>query len=68
MPDAGPPGLWRLAFPCEPGLPDDALLLGDGSQEWAWISPLGARRSLPTATLLPATAPRIPRPGSGTNT
>ena len=26
MPDAGPPGLWRLAFPCAPGLPDDALL------------------------------------------
>jgi 3-(3-hydroxy-phenyl)propionate hydroxylase len=26
MPDVGPPGLWRLAFPCEPGLPDDALL------------------------------------------
>jgi len=26
MPDSGPPGLWRLAFPCEPGLPDDALL------------------------------------------
>jgi 3-(3-hydroxy-phenyl)propionate hydroxylase len=26
MPDAGPPGLWRLAFPCEPGFPDDALL------------------------------------------
>jgi 3-(3-hydroxy-phenyl)propionate hydroxylase len=26
MPDAGPPGLWRLAFPCEPGLPDDVLL------------------------------------------
>jgi len=26
MPDAGPPGLWRLAFPCSPGLPDDALL------------------------------------------
>jgi 3-(3-hydroxy-phenyl)propionate hydroxylase len=26
MPDAGPPGLWRLAFPCEPSLPDDALL------------------------------------------
>ena len=26
MPDAGPPGLWRLAFPCEPGLADDALL------------------------------------------
>jgi 3-(3-hydroxy-phenyl)propionate hydroxylase len=45
MPDAGPPGLWRLAFPCDPGLPDDALLapaavqqrvkglLGDGSYE-----------------------------------
>jgi 3-(3-hydroxy-phenyl)propionate hydroxylase len=26
MPDAGPPGLWRLAFPCDPGLPDDVLL------------------------------------------
>jgi 3-(3-hydroxy-phenyl)propionate hydroxylase len=26
MPDAGPPGLWRLAFPCDPGMPDDALL------------------------------------------
>jgi 3-(3-hydroxy-phenyl)propionate hydroxylase len=26
MPDQGPPGLWRLAFPCDPGLPDDALL------------------------------------------
>src|SRR5688572_24989015 len=26
MPDAGPPGLWRLALPCDPGLPDDALL------------------------------------------
>jgi 3-(3-hydroxy-phenyl)propionate hydroxylase len=26
MPDAGPPGLWRLAFPCEPGVPDEALL------------------------------------------
>jgi 3-(3-hydroxy-phenyl)propionate hydroxylase len=26
MPDAGPPGLWRLAFPCDPSLPDDALL------------------------------------------
>ena len=26
MPDMGPPGLWRLAFPCDPGLPDDALL------------------------------------------
>src|SRR5574341_2665181 len=25
-PDAGPPGLWRLAFPCDPGLPDDELL------------------------------------------
>jgi 3-(3-hydroxy-phenyl)propionate hydroxylase len=45
MPDAGPPGLWRLAFPCDPGLPDDALLdpaavqrrmtslLGDASYE-----------------------------------
>jgi 3-(3-hydroxy-phenyl)propionate hydroxylase len=26
MPDAGPPGLWRLAFPCDPSLPDDVLL------------------------------------------
>src|SRR5688500_16422087 len=26
MPDAGPPGLWRLAFPCEASLPDDTLL------------------------------------------
>ena len=26
MPDAGPPGLWRAVFPCDPGLPDDALL------------------------------------------
>src|SRR5262245_20242164 len=26
MPDAGPPGLWRLAFPCDPSLPDDDLL------------------------------------------
>ncbi len=26
MPDSGPPGLWRLAFPCDPGLPDDELL------------------------------------------
>lgn len=26
MPDAGPPGLWRVAFPCDAGLPDDALL------------------------------------------
>ena len=26
MPDAGPPGLWRIAFPCDPGMPDDQLL------------------------------------------
>jgi 3-(3-hydroxy-phenyl)propionate hydroxylase len=26
MPDAGPPGLWRIAFPCDPGVPDDELL------------------------------------------
>jgi 3-(3-hydroxy-phenyl)propionate hydroxylase len=26
MPDVGPPGLWRLAFPCDPGMPEDALL------------------------------------------
>jgi 3-(3-hydroxy-phenyl)propionate hydroxylase len=26
MPDAGPPGLWRIAFPCERGMPDDELL------------------------------------------
>lgn len=26
MPDSGPPGLWRLAFPCDPGLPEDTLL------------------------------------------
>jgi 3-(3-hydroxy-phenyl)propionate hydroxylase len=26
MPDTGPPGLWRLAFPCDPGLPEDVLL------------------------------------------
>ncbi len=26
MPDAGPPGLWRAAFPCDPGVPDDELL------------------------------------------
>ena len=26
MPDAGPPGLWRIAFPCAPGKSDDALL------------------------------------------
>lgn len=29
MPDAGPPGLWRIAFPCQPGLEDDALLEDD---------------------------------------
>ena len=27
LPDAGPPGLWRIAFPCDPGRPDDELLL-----------------------------------------
>ncbi len=32
-PDAGPPGLWRLAFPCDPGLPDDALLDPKSVQE-----------------------------------
>jgi len=32
MPDAGPPGLWRLAFPCDPGLPDDALLDAESIQ------------------------------------
>jgi 3-(3-hydroxy-phenyl)propionate hydroxylase len=26
MPDAGPPGVWRVVFPCDPGMPDDALL------------------------------------------
>jgi 3-(3-hydroxy-phenyl)propionate hydroxylase len=26
MPDAGPPGLWRIAFPCDPGVPDNELL------------------------------------------
>jgi 3-(3-hydroxy-phenyl)propionate hydroxylase len=26
MPNSGPPGLWRLAFPCDPGLPEDTLL------------------------------------------
>jgi 3-(3-hydroxy-phenyl)propionate hydroxylase len=26
MPDVGPPGLWRIAFPCDPEVPDDALL------------------------------------------
>ena len=26
MPDAGPPGVWRVVFPCDAGTPDDALL------------------------------------------
>jgi 3-(3-hydroxy-phenyl)propionate hydroxylase len=26
MPDAGPPGVWRVVFPCDTGMPDDALL------------------------------------------
>jgi 3-(3-hydroxy-phenyl)propionate hydroxylase len=26
MPNAGPPGVWRVVFPCDPGMPDDALL------------------------------------------
>ena len=26
MPDAGPPGLWRAVFPCDPDLSDDELL------------------------------------------
>jgi 3-(3-hydroxy-phenyl)propionate hydroxylase len=26
MPDAGPPGVWRVVFPCETSMPDDALL------------------------------------------
>jgi len=26
VPDAGPPGLWRSAFPCDPERPDDDLL------------------------------------------
>ncbi len=26
VPDSGPPGLWRIAFPCDPELPDDDLL------------------------------------------
>ena len=26
MPNAGPPGVWRVVFPCDPGVPDDALL------------------------------------------
>jgi 3-(3-hydroxy-phenyl)propionate hydroxylase len=33
MPDSGPPGLWRLAFPCDPGLPEDTLLDPRGVQE-----------------------------------
>jgi 3-(3-hydroxy-phenyl)propionate hydroxylase len=32
MPDSGPPGLWRLAFPCDPGLPEDTLLDPRGVQ------------------------------------
>ncbi|MGH8668017.1 MAG: FAD-dependent oxidoreductase [Burkholderiales bacterium] len=28
MPDAGPPGVWRVVFPCDTGVPDDALLDG----------------------------------------
>jgi 3-(3-hydroxy-phenyl)propionate hydroxylase len=32
MPDAGPPGLWRAAFPCDPGVPDDELLDADSVQ------------------------------------
>ena len=26
MPDAGPPGVWRVVFPCDTSMPDDALL------------------------------------------
>ena len=26
MPDAGPPGVWRVVFPCDSSMPDDALL------------------------------------------
>src|SRR5688500_18439276 len=26
MPDTGPPGVWRVVFPCASGVPDDALL------------------------------------------
>jgi 3-(3-hydroxy-phenyl)propionate hydroxylase len=26
MPDAGPPGVWRVVFPCDASTPDDALL------------------------------------------
>jgi len=29
MPDAGPPGVWRVVFPCDPGMPDDELLDGE---------------------------------------
>ncbi len=29
MPHDGPPGIWRAAFPGEPGLPDEALLAPD---------------------------------------
>ena len=29
MPDAGPPGLWRAAFPCPPELDDEAVLHPD---------------------------------------
>lgn len=32
MPNSGPPGLWRLAFPCDPGLPEDTLLDPRGVQ------------------------------------
>jgi 3-(3-hydroxy-phenyl)propionate hydroxylase len=32
MPDAGPPGLWRLAFPCDPAMPEDALLDSESVQ------------------------------------
>jgi 3-(3-hydroxy-phenyl)propionate hydroxylase len=26
MPDTGPPGVWRVVFPCDTSMPDDALL------------------------------------------
>jgi 3-(3-hydroxy-phenyl)propionate hydroxylase len=26
MPDAGPPGVWRVVFPCDTSMPEDALL------------------------------------------
>jgi 3-(3-hydroxy-phenyl)propionate hydroxylase len=32
MPDAGPPGLWRIAFPCDAGMPDDQLLTPENAQ------------------------------------